>query len=107
MNPSYVLEDGQLINTWKAVYLGAMSFRRELAKALLAEVISEVAASEGRKLRRSARRSSPGWGRDVRRSLARTSDDVADNPEPVVKVIEAWWDQPRRRNEYRSADWQA
>ncbi|MCI4359778.1 MAG: hypothetical protein L3J95_05100 [Thermoplasmata archaeon] len=82
-----------------------MSFRRELAKALLSEAISELAASEGDELRRSARRSPPGLGRDARRTLANASDELAHNPEPLVKAIEALWDQPRRRNESRGANW--
>ena len=71
-----------------------MSFRRELAKAVLAEVVSAAAEDRARRLRASARRDAPGLYRDAKRGAARVADEVADDPQPVVDLIEALWDRP-------------
>jgi len=73
-----------------------MSFRREFAKVILAEIVASTAADRARRLRASARRDSAGIYRDIKRGAADVSDEIADDPQPIVDLIEALWDSPRR-----------
>ena len=75
-----------------------MTFRRELAKAILRGVISTQADKSAAGLRHSARRESPGLYREAKYALADAADSVAEDPDVVVKLIEALWDSPRRGN---------
>lgn len=74
-----------------------MSFRRDLAKAVLAEVVSVTAAERARRLRSSARRDATGLYQAAKHGAADLADDISDHPQPVVDLIEAWWDRPKRR----------
>ena len=71
-----------------------MSFRRDLAKAVLREVISAKAEGASRELRSSSRRNPPGLVRDSKRALAGVSDELSRDPTPVINLLEAWWDRP-------------
>lgn len=80
-----------------------MSLVREIAKIALREVVVNQARQRARDLRASARREPAGLGRDLKRELARAADEVAKNPEPVVRAAERLWDQRARpRQGYRS-----
>ena len=74
-----------------------MSFRRELAKALLAEVVSSASANRAAQLRDAARQDPPGFYRDSKRAVAQVADEISQDPKPVVDLIEAMWDGPNHR----------
>jgi hypothetical protein len=74
-----------------------MSFRRELAKAVLAEVVASTAADRAQRLRASARGDAPGLYRESKRAMAEVADGISDDPQPVVDMVEALWDGSRRR----------
>lgn len=82
-----------------------MSFKRELAKALLREVVSDRATRAATSLRGSARREAAGLAKDSFKFLAEVSDEVAENPNPIVELIEAWWDAPRREQRRPGVNW--
>jgi hypothetical protein len=73
-----------------------MSFRRELAKAMLAEVVSATAADRAQRLKESAQRDAPGLYRDSKRAVADVADGISDDPHPVVDLVEMWWDSQKR-----------
>jgi hypothetical protein len=78
-----------------------MSFRRELARAVLAEVVASTAADRAQRLRRSARQDPAGLYRDSKRAMAGVADEISEDPQPVVDLLEAMWDGPRRRRPER------
>ncbi len=82
-----------------------MSLLRELAKAGLAIAVSAKAEDAATDLRRSARRTRAGLGRELRYDLADAAEEISKDPEPVVKALEAWWDRPRRDSYQRGANW--
>lgn len=69
-----------------------MSFQRELAKAVLREIVSLKAEDASRSLRSSARSGRPGLVRDSKRALADVAEDVSNDPDRVVRLIESAWD---------------
>jgi hypothetical protein len=73
-----------------------MSLERELAKAVLAGVVSSAAATQAQRLRYSARQDPPGAYRESKRALADVADEVSENPRPAVNLLEALWDGSTR-----------
>jgi hypothetical protein len=82
-----------------------MAFRRELAKALLREIISAEAEEIARGFRSSARCEEPGLLRDSKLAIADAADGVAEDPAPLLKLIEAWWDRPPPGPESQDGYW--
>lgn len=76
-----------------------MSLLREIAKFALAQVVTDHATDRARRLRSSARRDPPGWTRSSKRTLAKVADGIADDPDIVVRIVEAWWDGERRNQQ--------
>jgi hypothetical protein len=82
-----------------------MSLLRELAKAGLAIAISAKAEDAARDLRRSARRTHAGLGRELRYDLADVAEEISEDPGPLVRALEAEWDRSRRDPDQRGANW--
>lgn len=75
-----------------------MSFQREIAKALLRELVSDRAEQAANHLRASARRACSSWAGQSKRGLAEVGDAVSEDPDPVVELIEMWWDRRSRES---------
>ena len=82
-----------------------MSFRRELAKALIREVVSDRASRASSSLRRSALREPTGLTKDSLQALAKASDELSENPDPIIQLLESWWDAPRREQRQQGLNW--
>jgi len=67
-----------------------MSRRRELATAVLRELISDRAADASDTLWRSPRRQASGWTKYSLEAMAAVAEDVAVGPESIG---ERWWDR--------------
>jgi hypothetical protein len=78
-----------------------MSLRREAAKFVVGLAIRQYAPGLAADLRRSARSNSPGVVRKAKRSMAQAADSASENPEPVVKLVEALYDFHMRKAQNR------
>jgi|HubBroStandDraft_2_1064218.scaffolds.fasta_scaffold268353_3 hypothetical protein len=78
-----------------------MSFKRDFAEAVLSEIVGSIAENRTRNLRGSVRWDPPGAYSNSKQALGRAGDAISEDPGPVVELLEAWWDSPKRRHSRR------